>query len=160
MSKNNRRSREGISIVELVAAMVFGLPLIMIMIYVVLEANMLFTIRTNCDNAVRRASQLLINEYVKTGVATPEVSNGNLPGTMGFDVMTADGHYFINKSANQFTWTWDLANKPATVTVTVTYPTAGNNANNLLPFPHPDPLNIKNKFTIITSGTFPVPPQN
>jgi Tfp pilus assembly protein PilW len=158
-TRKNRRNK-GISLVELAAAMALGFPLIMVTLYAVLEANMLFTIRANCDNAVRRASQLLISDYTKTGIAATAVSNGNLPAAMGFDVMTADGHYFINKSANQFTWTWDFVDKPNTVTVTVTYPTKGNNPSNLLPFPHPDPLNLKNKFTIVTSGTFSVPSLN
>jgi Tfp pilus assembly protein PilW len=160
MTRHKQRRNSGLSLVEFAAALALGFPLVMAMLYVVLEANMLFTIRTNCDNAVRRASQLLINDYITNGTATTAVSNGNLPATMGFDVKTADGHYFINKSANQFTWTWDFTTAPNTVTVTVKYPTSGSSANGLLPFPHPDPLNMKNKFTILTSGTFPVPPPN
>jgi hypothetical protein len=160
MTRTKHRKNSGINLVELAAAMALGFPLIMIMLYVVLEANMLFTIRTNCDNAVRRGAQLLITDYLKNGSATANVSNGNLPTALAFEVPTSDGHYFVSKTANQFTWTWDLVNKPNTVTVTVTYPTSGSSAGGLLPFPHPDPLNLKNKFTIVTSGTFPVPPVN
>jgi hypothetical protein len=160
MTTSKNRSRNGLNLVELAAAMAFGFPLVMLTLYAVLEANTLFTIRTNCDNAVRRAAQLLINDYEKTGVPATAVSNGNLPPALAFDVQTGDGHYFINHVANQFTWTWDFADKPNTITVTVTYPTSGSSANGLLPFPQPDPLNVKNKFSIVTIGTFAVPPQN
>jgi hypothetical protein len=160
MFRQRRQSKSGITLVELAAAVIMGLPVIMIMLYATLEANLLFTIRTNLDVAVRRAAQLLITQYATSGTAAANTSNGNLPAALGFDVQTADGHYFINSAAKQFTWTWDLTNRPNTITVTVTYPTSGNGKLGLLPFPSPDPLHIGNKFTILTSGTFPVPPTN
>ena len=140
--------------------MVFGLPLIVLMLYATLEVNLLFTIRTNLDAATRHAAQLLINQYAQTGIAAPDTSNGNLPSTIAFEVRNGDGSLFISKTANQFTWTWDLADSPPTVTVTTSFPTGGsaNAANGLMPFPSPDPLNMGSKFTILTSATFPVPP--
>ena len=157
MRQRSHREKSGISLLELVAAFVVGLPPIMIMLYATLEANLLFTIRTNLDVAVRRAAQLLINDYAANQAIQPGQSNANLPAGLAFDVPTADGHYFIRSTAKQFTWTWDLVDRPNTITVTVTYPTTNSNANGLLPFPSPDPLHIANKFTILSSGTFPVP---
>ncbi|HEY9792825.1 MAG TPA: TadE family protein [Candidatus Obscuribacterales bacterium] len=160
MRRGSTRNQSGISLVELTAAMVFGLPPIMLMLYATLEANLLFTIRTNLDVATRRAAQLLIDDYLNNGYKS-DGSGSNLPPALQFNVPTADGkHYFINNNAtsggaNQFTWTFDLTNKPNTVTVTVTYPT--NKNNGLLPFPSPDPLGVGSSFTILTSGTFAVP---
>jgi hypothetical protein len=162
MTRHTRRRNKGLSLVEFAAALAFGFPLVMITIYAVIEANMLFTIRTNCDAAVRRAAQVMINDYQTNGTSatsyTQAGSNKNLPSAVAFDIKTADGHYFVNKNANQFTWTWDLASTPKTITVTVKYPTTGSAGNSLLPFPYPDPLNLRNQFSIVTTGTFPVPP--
>jgi hypothetical protein len=61
------RATRAITMVEFAAACMFGLPLIMIVLYATLEANLLFTIRTNLDIANRRAAQLLLNQYASTG---------------------------------------------------------------------------------------------
>jgi len=146
--------------VEFVAALVLGLPLVVAMIYATLQINLLFTIRTNLDTATRRAAQLLINRYKLANIAPVDGSNTNLPTDIAFDVKTGNSGalYFINKTANQFTWTWDLAVRPATITVTTTFPT--NGANSLVRFPSPDPLKMGNGFIISTTSTFPVPPPN
>lgn len=160
MRKLIRSNRKGVTLVEFAAALVLGLPLVIVMLYAVLEVNLLFTIRTNLDAATRHAAQLLINEYAKTGIAAPDTSNGNLPSSIAFEVKAADGTYFISKTANQFTWTWDLDETPKTVTVTTSFPTgaSANSASGLMQFPAPDPLNLANKFSILTTATFPIPP--
>jgi hypothetical protein len=101
---------------------------------------------------------LLVTDYVKTGVNAADTSNGNLPSAYAFDVPAGNGQFYISSTANQFTWTWDLVSKPHTVTVTTRFPT--NGVNGLVRFPSPDPLHVGNGFTIITSGTFPVPATN
>jgi hypothetical protein len=159
MAKRKIKRNKGLTIVEFVAAMVLGIPMIVGVIYCAMEANLLFTIRTNLDVATRRAAQELIDEYVQTGTAPADTSNGNLPTALAFDVQTGNGSkYFINRNANQFTWTFDLVNRPNTVTVTTSYPT--NGTNGLVRFPSPDPFKLGNGFTIRTSATFPVPPVN
>lgn len=158
--RNLRRDNRGLTLVEFAAALVFGLPLVIAMLYAVLEANLLFTIRTNLDAATRHAAQLLINKYVQTGIAPPDTSNGNLPSDIAFEVKANDGSFFISKTANQFTWTWDLSERPPTVTVTTSFPTGGNanGSSGLMAFPSPDPLNLSNKFSILTTATFSFPP--
>ncbi len=160
MRRYINRRKAGVSLVELSAALVLGFPLVFSMIYAALEANLYFTIRTNLDVATRRAAQLLIDHYVTTGTKDADTTNGNLPSGLAFDVYNGQGKYFINKSANQFTWTWDTSSKPTTVTVTTSYPTSGSSTYSLMTFPSPDPLNLKSKFTIYTSATFAVPPFN
>lgn len=155
-----RRKQKGVTLVEFAAALVLGLPLVVVMLYAVLEANLLFTIRTNLDAATRQAAQLLINKYAQTGIAAPDTSNGNLPSDIAFEVKAADGSFFISKTANQFTWTWDMTESPPTVTVTTSFPTGGssNSSSGLMAFPAPDPLKLANKFSIITTATFSFPP--
>lgn len=158
MRRNRHHRERGITLAELSVAMAFCLPLIIGMLYAWLEASLLFTIRTNLDVATRRAAQLLINNYATNGTAT-NTTNGNLPSGLAFDVQTGNGMYFIKHDANQFTWTWDLTDRPATITVTTSFPTDGSNG--LAPFPSPDPLHVRNSIkTIITSATFPVPAPN
>src|SRR5262249_7238783 len=131
--RSARRSHSGTTIVEFGGALVVGLPLIMTMIYGVVECSMLFAIRTNLDNATRLAAQLLINDYEKNGTAS-NASNTNLPGTYAFDVNAGlPGYYFIHKNANQFSYTWSLNTNPKTVTVRVTYPSTQYGINGLLP---------------------------
>jgi Flp pilus assembly protein TadG len=155
--KFSRRSQAGTNIVEFGGALVVGLPLIMAMIYGIVECSMLFAIRTNLDNATRMAAQLLINDYENNGNA----SNGsatNLPGTYAFDIGAGlPGYYFVHKSANQFTWTWSLNSSPKTVTVRVAYPSTQYGVKGLLPFPHPDPFHLGSNFQIATTGTFSAP---
>lgn len=160
MLNRKGHGEKGITLVEFAAAMVLGLPLAVTMLYAVLEANLLFTIRTNLDAATRHAAQLLINKYAQTGIAAPDTSKGNLPADIAFEVKASDGSFFISKTANQFTWTWDLTDSPPTVTVTTSFPTAGssNSSSGLMPFPSPDPLNLANKFSIFTTATFSFPP--
>lgn len=156
--RRNNREKGGLTLVEFAAACVFGLPLIMTIIYVCLEANFLFSIRTNLDIAVRRAAQALIDDYATNHTAQNDGGTGRLPATLAFDIKTVDNHYFVNRLANQFTWTWDFSAKPYTVTVTASYPAGGDTAHGILKFPSPDPLKLGQDFKILTQGTFPVPP--
>jgi hypothetical protein len=156
MRRRKTLRNKGITIAELAVALVVGLPPIFLIIYACLEANLLFTIRTNLDAATRRAAQLLITNYEMNGTAAADTTNGNLPAGLAFDVLANNGQYYIRSNANQFTWTWDLVDRPMTITVTTSYPTGG--AHGLVKFPFPDPLNLGSKFTIVTSATFPIPP--
>jgi hypothetical protein len=144
----NRR-RSGVSLVEFGAAMALGLPLILIMLYAVLEANYLFTIRTHLDQATREAGRQLMSKYQKdptpannTSANSNTVTNTiNLPG-------------FV-VSSSQFNVVYSYAPpSPSTVTVTCTYPTGG--AAGLMPFPAPDPLGLGPSFSISATGTFPL----
>lgn len=157
MRTSARRSDSGTNIVELGAALVVGLPLVMAMLYGVIEVSSLFAIRTNLDNATRLAAQLLINDYENSGT-TSNVTDGNLPAAYAFDLPSGvPGYYFVRKSANQFTYTWSLNTKPKTVTVRVSYPTTEYGINGLLPFPHPDPFHLGSNFKIATDGCFSAP---
>lgn len=158
MKKRALHRSRGVSLVEFAAAIVFGFPLVMAMLYAVLEANYYFTIQTNLDAAARRAAQALINQFAKPGGSTANISNGNLPALAQFDIPAGDGvHYIVNHNANQFTVVWDFTTQPPTVTVAVKYPAGGDAANGLLPFPWPDPLKLGPSFNISTMVTFAVP---
>ena len=163
---SSRRHQKGISLVEFSAACVVGVPAIMVVLYVILEINYLFTIRTNLDVACRRAAQLLVTAYYNNNNVIPyaDAANTTLPNTLAFDIKTADGHYIVNRNANQFTWTWSIANppdspRPSTVTVTVNYPNGGDAPNSIMPFPFPDPLNLGSVIGfngIHATATFPI----
>jgi hypothetical protein len=158
MVKRRYRNKSGASLVELAVAICFGLPVIFTMIYAWMEVSFVFTARTNLDAATRRAAQLLINQFEINSVQAPNTTNGNLPAGLAFDIRTGNGQYFVKSDANQFTWTWDLTDRPATITVTTSFPTDGSTGLVTAPF---DPLHIRDQMkTICTSATFPVPQPN
>lgn len=153
-NKHVGRANSGSNLVEFAAALVIGLPLVMSMLYVITEVGTLFAIRTNLDSAARLAAELMITDYEKNGNMT-NISNGNLPAAYAFDVSAGGSYYYVSKSANQFTCTWNTSTYPKTVTVVVSYPHGGGGG--LLPFPYPDPFHLAGKFTIQTSACFSAP---
>jgi hypothetical protein len=158
--RHYRSTRSGITLVEFSAAVVFGLPLVMTMLYAVIEANLFFTIRTNLDVAVRRAAQKMITEYNKNGTEPTPVSadHGELPINCQFNIASGDGHFFVKTGAQQFTYFWDMTSGMKTVHVYVYYPApAAAAGQNIVPFPFPDPFKIGNNLNIWSCGTFRAP---
>jgi hypothetical protein len=144
------RSLHGITLIEFSAAMAVGLPLILTALYVVLEANFLFTIRVNIDAAVRRWAQVAINTY--------ETNGANQTAAEAAATAAVNIPHFVSPHVNQFVADWDTTNRPYSVTVTCTYPAGGSPANDLPPFPFPDPLKLGHQFSIQATGTFPLNP--
>jgi Flp pilus assembly protein TadG len=143
-----RRGRSGISLVEFAAALALGLPLLIAILYVTLEASYYFTIRTNIDIAARNAARALAIEYGKdpTIAAAPAgpkcqavLTKIRIPG-------------FVANNAQFSTPTFDTTVAPNTVTIACTYPSGG--AYGLPKFPNPDPLNLGPTFQVISSATF------
>lgn len=142
------RRRSGVSLVEFAAALVLGLPLLISILYVTLEASYLFTIRTNIDIAARNAARALAIEYGKD----PAIA-GDPTGTKVQAVLTKIRiPNFVANNAQFSTPTFDTAVSPSTVTIVCTYPPGG--AYGLPPFPNPDPLNLGPSFKVVSSATF------
>jgi Flp pilus assembly protein TadG len=144
----NRRKRSGVSLVEFAAALALGLPLLITIMYVILEASYLFTIRTNIDIAARNAARALAIEYGKdpTIATTPT-------GPKVQAVLTKIRiPNFVANNAQFTTPTFDTAVSPSTVTIACQYPPGG--LYGLPKFPNPDPLNLGGTFTVVSSATF------
>lgn len=146
-----RRRENGVSLVEFCAALVLGIPLVITILYVTLEASIYFAIKTNTDIAARNAARSLAIEIGRNGAVATE-GNG---GTVHQQVYTRNQipRYVVNNA--QFTSNFTAGPPaPATITVWCTYPSGG--AYGLPGFPNPDPLNLGRgaAYNIISQATF------
>ncbi len=142
----SKKRQRGASLVEFAVALSLFLPLLISIIYVVLEASFMYTIKANLDVASRKAARELAIMYGtnKTNAQQPKASNPVYTNTR-------IPNFVVNN--NQFDDpTFATAVPPGTVTVTVHYPTGG--AFGLPPFPNPDPLNIGSSFDLTSTSTF------
>jgi hypothetical protein len=149
MKYTHRAGRKsiGITLVEFGAALVIGLPLVITIIYAVLEASYLFSIRQHINQAAGLASRALAIEYgrnPKIALAPngPEVqavlTNIRIPN------FVQDNAQFSTPSFNP--------TDPSSVTITCSYPPAGKYG--LPPFPNPDPFHLGKNFQIDATATF------
>ncbi len=145
-----RRSSHGVSIVELGAALAFGLPLVVALLFATLETSHYFTIRTNIDIAARNTARAIAIEFGKN----PAIGVAGYSGTAVTDILTAS-HIpkFVENNA-QYTISFSAA-PPQSVTVTCIYPNkALQTAYGLPPFPNPDPFQLGNTFVVRSFATF------
>ncbi len=141
-----KKRQRGASLVEFAVALSLFLPLLISIIYIVLEASFMYTIKANLDVASRKAARELAIMYGtnKTNAQQPKASNPVYTNTR-IPNFVVDNNQFDDP-------TFSTAVPPGTVTVTVHYPTGG--AFGLPPFPNPDPLNIGSSFDLTSTSTF------
>jgi len=144
--RTNRKS--GASLVEFAAALTLGLPLVIGILYVVLEASVYFAIRTNIDIAARNAARALAIEYGKDPTIAAAPGGPKVQAVL--TKIRIPGFVVNNLQFN--TPTFDVAIPPASVTVVCQYPSGG--AYGLPRFPNPDPLKLGSNFKVISSATF------
>lgn len=141
-----RASEKGVSLVEFAVAVSLFLPLLISIIYVVLEASYMYTVKANLDVASRKAARELAIMYgtSKTNAQQPAASNPVFTNTRIPNFVANNGQFDDP--------TFVTAPAPGTVTVTIHYPT--NGAYGLPPFPNPDPLHIGSSFDLTSTSTF------
>lgn len=142
----NRRNQTGVSLVEFAVALALFLPLLITIIYVVLEASYMYTVKANLDVASRKAARELAILYGTNRVqaqqpkgSNPVFTNTRIPN------FVADNNQFDDP-------TFNTNPAPGTVTVTIHYPVGG--MYGLPPFPNPDPLHIGTNFDLTSTSTF------
>jgi hypothetical protein len=149
MKRRNRTNRKsGVSLVEFAAALTLGLPLVIAILYVVLEASVYFAIRTNIDVAARNAARALAIEYGKDPTIAASPSGPKVQAVL--TKIRIPGFVVNNGQFN--TPTFDTAVSPSSVTIVCQYPSGG--MYGLPKFPNPDPLNLGSSFKVISSATF------
>lgn len=151
-SCRERRRPSGISIAEFGAACALGIPLIITILYVTLEASYYFSIRANIDLAARNAARALA---IKAGSDASYKTDNNKCRTDVYDKIRIPG--FVADSSQFVDPDWGPGS-PQTVTVTCRYvPGAGSAPLGPLPrFPNPDPLNLGNTFRVQSTATFSI----
>jgi Flp pilus assembly protein TadG len=141
-----KRKQNGASIAETAASLVLFLPILIAVLFVVLEASQAYLIKEGLSQAAREAARNLAVQYG---------SNSQIQYSRSMqDVMVFNNIHINNVvvSTNQFdSPTWDTAGIPPTVTVTVHY-TSGKNG--LSTFPNPDPLHIGKNFKLDATSTY------
>ena len=146
-----RRSRvgcgsDGASIVEAGAALTLLLPVMMLVLYVTLESSYAYLIKNSMNEASRMAARDLAIAYGQDSTIANDRSKeeSSVFNNIRLPNMVNDSAQFTNVN-------WDLANSPATVSVTAVY-TA--NRYSLPPFPNPDPLNLGGSFQVGATATY------
>jgi hypothetical protein len=145
MIRRPQRNQFGISIVELGASLMFGLPLLVFTMYAVLEANYYFAITGQMELAARRGAAVQAAWYAKKYPTAAVCMSDQCNGNVSLDIPG-----FVNHNDNQFTITFstDISSPPGpvgspySVTVNCHYPPGGDPANGLLAFPTIDPLGL------------------
>lgn len=143
MSRNRQR---GSSIVEAAVSMVIIIPIVIMILFVGMEASQAYLIKEALTQGAREAARNL-------SVAYGQDSN------IQFDRAQQDALVFnnirmasiINASAQFDNPVWNPNSSPPTVAVTVHY-TSGQNG--LPVFPNPDPLNLGPRFQVNGSSTY------
>lgn len=147
-SATHARRQRGVSLIEFAAALLIGLPLLITIMYVAVEASILFAIRTNIDIAARQASR---NMAIQFGQNANTRTDRDLQQAV-YTRVRIPGFVVAN---SQFSDPTFAMASPATVTVTCTYPANGGGLG-IPPFPNPDPLNLGGRFDLRSTATFPL----
>lgn len=148
MKTRKRANQSGVSLVEFAAALALGLPLLIAILYVVLEASVYFAIRTNIDIAARNAARALAIEYGKDPTIASAPGGPKVQAVL--NKIRIPGFVVNNLQFN--TPTFDTAVSPSSVTIVCQYPSGG--LYGLPKFPNPDPLKLGSSFKVISSATF------
>src|SRR5262245_32036227 len=114
------RSCRAASLVELAAGLVVGLPVLIMLVLVCIEAGHFFTIREKLNVAARSACRQIALAYAKNPNDFPSKTKTD---TIIANIYTANKQAGIVENINQFQDPiFETGAAPATVTVIVRYP--------------------------------------
>jgi hypothetical protein len=136
--------RRGASLVEFAAAMSFGLPIIITILYVIAEASYTYQVKSYCDAASRKCARDLASLYLQDATTPGQGSGTSASGNVLMAQNNALIPHFVD-DLSQFTVVWSPAtpsnpppttppDPPQTVTVIVTYPNGGSSKGAPLPW--------------------------
>jgi len=146
MRGTRERSERGVSIAEAAASMSLLIPLVVLLMFVVLEVSRAFFMREILDQAARQAARDLAIAYGQQ----PGLANSrSLQETLVFDKIRVQN--IVNDSAQFSDPIFDTVSDPATVKVSVSYL---SNQYGLPPFPDNDPLGLGNAFVLSGQSTY------
>jgi hypothetical protein len=146
------------TITEFAAVLSMLVPLLIAILYVVLEGSYAYTIQTNLDSSARRAARALAINYGNNPTAAQ--ASGGPNGYLAAFGKCCIPH-FVQDVNTQFvsppgyTNFFNTGTNPPQVSVTVTYPSAGI-APDMPPFPNPDVLHLGSNFKLQSTATYSV----
>ncbi|MBI4533789.1 MAG: pilus assembly protein [Candidatus Melainabacteria bacterium] len=140
------RTPQGVSIAEAAASLGLLLPLVILVVFVILEASYAYLIKTSLSQAARQAARDLAIAYGQNSqVATSRALQDSMVfSNIQISKMVTSTQQFDNPVFN-------AAADPPTVSVTVRYLSG---QYGLPVFPNPDPLNLGSSFIITASSTY------
>jgi Flp pilus assembly protein TadG len=131
---------------ETAASLVVMLPLLVMIMFVVLEASHAYLIKESLAQGAREAARALAIAY---GQNSQIANNRPLEDAQVLSGITIPN--IINASAQFSDPVWTTTGSLPEVMVTVTYT---SNQNGLPPFPNPDPLHLGSNFTLNATSTY------
>ena len=146
MLKSKQRRSKGAVLAEFAAVMALMFPVLMLILFVVLEMAQAYLIKDALSQAARQAARDLAIVYGQD--PTIQFSRANQDSTVFSKIQIPN----VVNSAVQFSNpVWNSAASPPTVSVSVSY-TSGKNG--LPVFPNPDPLSLGSSFSLSGSSTY------
>lgn len=144
--RTRTRGSSGIGLAESTASLSLLLPVIITLVFVILEISMSFFIQSTLSEAARQAARDLAIAY---GVAPSVTSSRTMQNTMVFDNIRIAN--VVNSSEQFDDPVFSTATDPATVTVNIRY---ASNQYGLPAFPSTDPLHLGSDYLISASCTY------
>jgi Flp pilus assembly protein TadG len=142
----SRRNQKGTSIAETAASMVILLPILIMVLFVVMEASQAYLIKEGLSQAAREAARNLAVAY---GQSTSIVDSRTTQDDKVFDNIRIKN--IVNASEQFDNPTWDTTGSPPIVTVRVEYK---GGQYGLSTFPNPDPLKLGQNFKLDATSTY------
>ena len=143
--KDSRKAR-AVSIAEAAAVTSLLLPLLILVLFVVVEATQAYLIKNSLAEAARQAARDLSVEY---GQDPAVAGSRSLQDTLVFDKIRIKN--VVNDSQQFNNPVFDTSADPPTVKVTVEYK---GGQYGLPSFPNPDPLQLGKNFKIDATSTY------
>lgn len=135
-----------VSIAEAAGALGLLLPLVVTMVFVVLEVSYAYFLKSSLSECARRAARDMSIAY---GVSPLVANNRSTQDLMVYNNIRLQN--VLNNSAQFDDAVFDLSEEPATYTVTVRYL---SNQYGLPAFPYPDPLQLGSNYKISATSTY------
>lgn len=139
------KRKRGLAITEFAAVLSILLPMLLIILYVGFQASLAWTIRTNLDIAVRKATRDMAVEYGKNPLVATDTTKQQAVFTK-----VRIGN-FVNSNAQFEAPQFNTALTPGSVTIKVNYP--GDGSYGLPRFPNPDVMNLGSNFTLSSTNS-------
>lgn len=141
-----RRNSKGVGLAESAASLSLLLPIVMLVVYGIVQVTQAFLIKDGLTHAAREAARNLAIQY---GQDPSIAGSRSLQDAAVFDLVRINN--IVNASAQFDDPVFVEGANPPRVTVTVRY-TGGQNS--LPPYPNPDLFNLGNNYTIAAASTY------
>lgn len=136
-----KRNQRGLTFAEVAGALALFLPVVVLSVFVVIEATIAYQISRDLQIAASLAARALAESGGTTSSSQQSMILSNI--TVGNHVVDPSQFYAVQ---------WNKGFTPPCVTVYVQYKSTG--AQQPPPFPRPDPLKLGSQFILKSQATY------